>query len=71
MKVRANAVYTFHPVMMDVIWSQHHSAVDGQLVRVINLNGAPRANTMGQCHIESTDDRTFLGMVSTHSLVKE
>lgn len=70
-KVRAGSIYTFHPVMMDVVWSQHHQASDGQLVRVINLPGAPKAKTMGQCHIEDASTRDFLGMVSIHSLRKE
>ena len=45
-------------------------AVEGQRVRVINLRGAPKANTMGHCHIESLEGE-FLGMVHVNSLVRE
>ncbi len=69
-RVRANSVYTFHPVVMDIVYSQHHSAVDGQKVRVINLPCAPKCNTMGQCHIEDAATHDFLGMVSVRSLNK-
>ena len=67
-RVRAGAVYTFHAVLIDRMLSQHHSATDGQRVRVVNLPGAPRANTMNHCHIEDADTRAFLGMVHIGSL---
>lgn len=70
MRVFANSTYIFRPCMMDIIWEQHHSAIEGQRVRVINLPGAPKANTMGQCHIEDAINREFLGMVSIHSLTR-
>jgi hypothetical protein len=70
-RVRAGSVYTFQPVMMDIVWSRHHSATAGERVRVINLPGAPKANTMGQCHIENAETGDFLGMVSVHSLTRE
>ncbi len=69
MKVRANAVYTFERNGMDILFS--HATVDnGVTVRVINLRGAPKCNTMGQCHIESLSGE-FLGMVDTRSLVRK
>jgi len=67
-RVRVGTVYIFRPVMIDVVWTQHHQATEGQLVRVVNLPGAPKANTMGQCHIEDAATRDFLGMVSVRSL---
>lgn len=69
--VRLGRVYVFSPCLLDVALSQHYRAVDGQRVRVVNLSGAPRANTMGQCHIEDATTREFLGMVSVHSLTEE
>lgn len=65
-KVRAGATYVFDATFYDII---HPSAEvkNGDVVRVVNLKSAPKANTMGQCHIESLDG-TFLGMVSTASL---
>ena len=71
MRVRKRSVYVFRPVMMDVVWSQHHSAVEGQRVRVIQMHGAPPPNIMGQCHIEDAATCQFVGMVCTRSLVKE
>lgn len=67
-KVRANTVYRFIPNTLDRLMPEHYSATSGQLVRVINLPGAPKANTMGQAHIEDASTREFLGMVSVHSL---
>ena len=69
MKVRANATYIFLPNGMDRMMPQHHGNTPaGTMVRVVNLPGAPKCNTMGQCHIE-TANGYFLGMVSTGSLV--
>ena len=68
-RVRAKSVYTFRPVAIDR-YDPRSDAVEGQQVRVVNLRGAPKCNTMGHCHIESLDGE-FLGMVSTNSLVKE
>jgi len=70
-RVRVNSVYTFTPCLLDIAMPQHYSATKGQRVRVVNLPGAPPANTMGQCHIVDAETDTFLGMVSTASLVKE
>ncbi len=68
-RVRVRSVYTFRPVAMDQ-FDPRSDAVEGQRVRVINLRGAPKANTMGHCHIESLEGE-FLGMVHVNSLVKE
>lgn len=69
-KVRVNAVYTFRRNGFDRVWN-HADVTEGQVVRVINLRSAPKANTMGQCHIEDAETKSFLGMVDTRSLVKE
>ncbi len=69
MRVRANATYKFVPVLLDRI---HDAGAinlpEGTIVRVVNLPSAPKCNTMNQCHIELLDG-TFIGMVSTNSLV--
>ena len=70
MKVRLGSVYTFRPNAIDTFYTQHHSASDGQRVRVIQLPGAPKPNTMNHAHIESLSG-DFLGLVSTGSLIKE
>jgi hypothetical protein len=66
-KVRENSRYVFTPVGMD-IYDSRTSAVANQVVRVINLYGAPKCNTMGQAHIEDATTKKFLGMVCTNSL---
>ena len=67
-KVRVGKVYRFNPNFMDLLGPVHLGAEENQKVRVINLHGAPPANTMGQCYIEDAHDGTFLGMVSCNSL---
>ena len=73
MKVRANSVYTYNPSTVLDRFCPTTLAVaalkPGSKVRVINLFGAPKCNTMGQCHIETLEG-VFLGMVSTNSLTK-
>lgn len=69
-RVRVNSVYTFIPGLVDLALPQHYRARKGQRVRVIQLPGAPKANTMGHCHIEDADTGEFLGIVSTDSLVR-
>ena len=71
MKVRLNAVYTFRAAGWDIAMPQHYDAVNGQRVRVVQLPGAPRPNTMGMAHIADAASGEFLGMVSTASLTKE
>jgi hypothetical protein len=66
-KVRAGSVYRFEPVMMDIT-QPASSAERGQLVRVVNMHGCPKANTMGHCHIEDAETGEFLGLVVTNSL---
>lgn len=67
MIVRVGSIYTFHPCMVDII----HCITDlrpGARVRVVNLPGAPKANTMGQCYVADPETGQFIGMVSTSSL---
>ncbi len=71
MRVRKNGLYTFHANAIDMVWRQHHSAENGQRVRVIQLPSAPPPNTMGHAHIEDASSGVFLGIVSTGSLTKE
>jgi hypothetical protein len=67
-RVRVGTTYRFHPAGMDR-WSPVHQGLkDGDLVTVVNLHGAPKANTMGHCYVNKQDG-TFGGMVLTNSLV--
>jgi hypothetical protein len=71
MRVRANSVYTFRPVMLDVFDPKTCGGIkDGDRVRVVNLPGCPKANTMNHCHIETMDGK-FGGLVCCNSLTKE
>jgi hypothetical protein len=73
MRVRVNSIYTYAPVMIDVInppiGVERGMLEIGQRVRVVNKHGCPKANVMGHCYIESMIG-SFLGLVHTNSLVK-
>lgn len=55
-KVKVNSVYYFNPCLFDKINGNSTELFKvGDKVRVINLNGAPPANTMGMCYIIPAD----------------
>lgn len=67
MRVRVGAKYVFNPVPFDVLNpTANLPLVPGDVVTVVNLPGAPKANTMGMCYVAK--DGTFAGMVMTNSL---
>lgn len=71
-RVRVGATYRYEPVLIDTINPPY--GVDregvmlaaGDVVKVGNLPGAPKANTMGHCYIFKGGQ--FAGLVSVHSL---
>jgi len=65
MKVRANTEYIYHASLLDRV-DGRTELKDGDVVRVVNLPGCPRANTMGHCHV--TKNGVFAGLVHTNSL---
>ena len=65
-KVRANAVYIYNPAGAD-LWDARTDLKEGDHVRVVNLPGCPRANTMGHAHVQRLDG-SFAGLVLTSSL---
>ena len=68
MKVRVNSLYVYHPCMLDVV-DGRTGLKSGAVVRVINLPGCPRANTMGHCYVgDPNNGDKFIGMVATSSL---
>ena len=70
MEVRVNSLYRYDPNGWDRFRPcQGNSLEFGQLVRVINLPMAPKANTMGQCYVANPQTGKFICMVSTDSLV--
>jgi hypothetical protein len=64
-KVRVGKEYIFDPVMIDVIDGKT-GLKKGQIVKVINLPGCPKANTMNHCYVEYKGN--FVGMVCCNSL---
>lgn len=68
MKVRAGSTYRYEPVGMDM-WDSKALVPAGTIVKVVNLPGCPKANTMGHCHIQTTDGK-FAGLVLCNSLQK-
>lgn len=57
--------YTYDPVFFDRM-SPPFGAEPGDVVKVVNLPGCPKAGVMGMCHISK--DGEFAGMVCTNSL---
>lgn len=51
MKVRVNSKYAYHANLLDRVDSRT-DLTDGEVVRVVNLHGCPKANTMGHCYVE-------------------
>ena len=66
MRVRVGAKYVYNPVLFDVSYRDKIDANPGDVVTVVNLPGAPKANTMGMCYIAKGGE--FAGMVMTNSL---
>ena len=73
MRVRVNSKYRYEPVpwdqLMPPVGVQSGILEPGDTVKVVNLPGCPRANTMGHCYINTTSGK-FAGLVMTNSLVK-
>ncbi len=66
-RVRVNSVYTYDPVLFDML-NPPKDLEKGAVVRVINLFGCPKANTMGMCYVGNVKTGEFIGMVCTNSL---
>lgn len=70
-KVRAGTSYIFRPVPLDAIdppvGMREGWLVDGDIVKVVNLRGCPKANAMGHAYI--VKGGTFAGLVHCNSLV--
>ena len=68
MRVRVNSVYVYSPNLLDKC-DARTNLKDGEIVRVVNLHGAPKANTMGHCYVvRVSDPTTFVGLVHCNSL---
>jgi hypothetical protein len=58
--VTAGRIYKYEPVGLD-IWDARTDLQSGELVRVVNLPGCPRAGTMGHCHVERVNGPRLAG----------
>jgi hypothetical protein len=65
MKVTAGKEYIYYPNLLDRC-DGRTNLVPGDIVKVVNLPGCPRANTMGHAHVNL--EGRFAGLVSTNSL---
>ena len=66
-KVVPGRTCRYHPAGMD---SARTDLQPGEIARVVNLPGCPRANAMGHCHVKRLDG-TFAGPVLWNSLEPE
>jgi len=64
-KVRVGTEYIYEPVLIDLCDGKT-GLKKGQIVKVINLPGCPKANTMNHCHVSYKGK--FVGMVCCNSL---
>ncbi len=67
MRVRVGQVYKWNPVLLDACDARLQSVERGLFLKVINMPGCPRANTMGHCYVETLQEE-FLGLVCCNSL---
>ena len=65
-RVRVNAHYFYKPNLLDFV-DGRTNLKDGEEVVVVNLYGAPKANTMGHCYVNRLDG-SFAGLVHCNSL---
>ncbi len=65
-RVRTGGRYRYDPVPWDRI-NPPYNVHAGDIVRVVNLPGCPRAGTMGMCHV-NREDGSFGGLVFLSSL---
>jgi hypothetical protein len=67
MHVRVNSIYRVQRCLLDIADSRTDLR-DGDIVRVVNLPGCPRANVMRHCHVANPLTGEFIGLVCTSSL---
>jgi hypothetical protein len=67
MKVKVGQVLVYHPNLLDRT-DGRTSLKSGDVVKVINVHGCPKANTMGHCYVGEAYSGAFIGLVSTNSL---
>jgi hypothetical protein len=67
-RVHVNSLYVYHANLLDRC-DGRTNLKNGELVKVVNMHGCPKANTMGHCYVVRKDDvDTFVGLVHCNSL---
>ena len=66
-RVKAGTAYFYLPVLLDRFDARTDLKI-GDQVRVVNLPGCPRANTMHHAHVADMQGH-FVGLVHVNSLV--
>jgi hypothetical protein len=70
MRVRVGSLYKYQPCLLDVV-DARTSLQHGDIVRVVNLHGCPRANIIwGHCHVCHPRTGQFIGLVACCSLAR-
>ena len=71
-RVRVNATYYYVPVLIDRLHPPIAVGLgkmkEGDVVKVVNLPGCPKANTMGHAHF-TCENGEFGGLCCTNSLL--
>ena len=65
-RVHVNSLYRYKPVLLDRCHPPYN-VLEGDIVRVVNLPGCPKAGTMEHCHVEHPNG-DFAGLVCCNSL---
>ena len=66
-RVRVNSLYYYVPNLLDQL-DGRTGLQHGDLVKVVNLPGCPRAGTMGHAHVADPITGDFIGLVHVNSL---
>ena len=69
MRVRVGRLYRYEPIWWDIFFPcAGNTLKSGDIVRVIELPNAPKANTAGHCYVGDAYSGVFICMVCTRSL---
>lgn len=68
MKVRNGSKYRYVASMWDRLYPPLGDIKDGDIVKVENQPGCPKANVMNCCYVVTEDGARFIGLVSCDSL---
>ena len=67
-KVRVGTKYLYDPTLLDIL-DKPFNIKEGDIVKVVNLPGCPKANVMNHCYVNHLNG-SFAGLVCCRSLTK-